>query len=561
MSNMSSSHTPNKKIKSKYSEENLKKALDEVRDNKKSIRQICKDYGIPKTTILDKLSGRRPDGVKKSGPEPALGIEGEKKIVAWLLDISKCGFPVKKNELLDTVQKIVQDGQFKNQFKDDRPGQKWFDKFLARNTEISVKNAEGINKARAHVTEQSIRLWFKELEEYLKSINQTDILSNPERIFNGDESGFALCPKTGKVLGPRGFKNLYQIKPNNEKENITVLLTFNANGDMCPPCVVFPYVRPPKAVVNSMPEGWCLGKSETGWMRGDVFFEYVTNDFNNWVEEKNIKKPVLLLVDGHKSHMSLMLSTICEEMKIILYALPPNTTHILQPADVSVFAPVKTYWKATVREFLSKPENLNSAVTKSNFCTLLNEALKHPNMPENIKNGFKRCGLFPFDANSPDYTKCVRNTLENVQSIGGPTHDINHSDIKTFKKVLKYIRPALKEKKINIRPILREVNNLRKSLPPELGIGEISIETESESSLIDLSNTEENLTNSSHIECELDATTEITFSSSHNEDKNRNDSNDSSPTLQIETVSAEVHTAPIQSVEPDRLINDWSSHE
>lgn len=96
-------------------------------------------------------------------------------------------------------------------------------------------------------------MWFRELDEYLDSIHQKDILNDPKRILKGDESGFALCPKTGKVLGPRGFKNLYQIKPRNEKENLTVLLKFNANGDMCPPCVVFPYIRPPKAVVNSMP--------------------------------------------------------------------------------------------------------------------------------------------------------------------------------------------------------------------------------------------------------------------------------------------------------------------
>lgn len=92
--------------------------------------------------------------------------------------------------------------EFKNKFKHDRPGQKRFENFLARNKEILLTNAEGINKARTQVTEESIRLWFRELEELFDSIHQKD----PKRIFNGDESGFALCPKTGKVLGLKGYK-------------------------------------------------------------------------------------------------------------------------------------------------------------------------------------------------------------------------------------------------------------------------------------------------------------------------------------------------------------------
>lgn len=65
---------------------------------------------------------RRPDGMWKPGPVPALGVDDGKKI-EWLLNISKCGFPVKKQELLDTIQKIIGDGELKNNFKDDRPGQ------------------------------------------------------------------------------------------------------------------------------------------------------------------------------------------------------------------------------------------------------------------------------------------------------------------------------------------------------------------------------------------------------------------------------------------------------
>lgn len=80
------------------------------------------------------------------------------------------------------------------------------------------------------MTEESIRQWFEGLKTFLSESGQSDILEHPERIFNSDESGFSLCPKTGKVLGPN--RNLYQMKAGNEKDNLTVLVTFNASGQM-----------------------------------------------------------------------------------------------------------------------------------------------------------------------------------------------------------------------------------------------------------------------------------------------------------------------------------------
>ena len=61
--------------------------------------------------------------------------------------------------------------------------------------------------------------------------------------------------------------------------------------------------------------------------------------------------------------MTLELSTFCEENSIILYALPPSTTHIMQPADVSVFKPLKTEWKKTVKEWQLNPEDNNKVVS------------------------------------------------------------------------------------------------------------------------------------------------------------------------------------------------------
>ncbi|CAB3254269.1 unnamed protein product [Arctia plantaginis] len=68
---MSSWEGSKKKEKKTYTEEDLKKALRDIREKKKSIRQICKEYAIPKTTLLDKIYR-----VKKPGTESALGVNG-----------------------------------------------------------------------------------------------------------------------------------------------------------------------------------------------------------------------------------------------------------------------------------------------------------------------------------------------------------------------------------------------------------------------------------------------------------------------------------------------------
>ena len=46
------------------------------------------------------------------------------------------------------------------------------------------------------------------------------------------------------------------------------------------------------------------------------------------------QRSVMLFVDGHKSHLMLDLA---RKKDVILFYLPPHTTHALQPLDVVVF--------------------------------------------------------------------------------------------------------------------------------------------------------------------------------------------------------------------------------
>lgn len=159
--------------------------------------------------------------------------------------------------------------------------------------------------------------------------------------------------------------------------------------------IVFPNQRISSELSASIPNHWGIGRSKSGWMTAETFFEFITNVFNPWLglPENEIEKPVVLYLDGHKSHLSLHLSNFCSTNGIILIALYPNTTHMCQPLDVSVFKPLKTKWRSVVREWCS--ENLGEKVKKTDFCSLLQRAINQLG-DDTLTNGFRHCGLYPF---------------------------------------------------------------------------------------------------------------------------------------------------------------------
>ena len=143
------------------------------------------------------------------------------------------------------------------------------------------------------------------------------------------------------MLAPRGARNVYEVDKGASKLNLTVLFTFSAKGVTTPPTMVFPYKRLPSAVGQSVPEGWGIGVTPSGYMCGELFSDYLQNIFHPYLLKEKIPLPVILFVDGHSSHISLELSNLCSELQIILICLYPNSTRLLQPADIATFKPLK----------------------------------------------------------------------------------------------------------------------------------------------------------------------------------------------------------------------------
>ena len=104
--------------------------------------------------------------------------------------------------------------------------------------------------------------------------------------------------------------------------------------------------------------------------------------------------PIVLFFDRHFLHMSISLIKKAHTQGIHLFCLPPNTTHILQPLDISVFSPMKQQWRTISKHH--KISTRASNVTKEHFPALIKQLWEKSIKPGPLQAGLRAAGLMPF---------------------------------------------------------------------------------------------------------------------------------------------------------------------
>ena len=107
-----------------------------------------------------------------------------------------------------------------------------------------------------------------------------------------------------------------------------------------------------------------------------------------------IGKYRLLIFDGHDNHHSVDFELYCKENDIITLCMPPHSSHLLQPLDVGCFGPLK---KAYGREIEDLMRARVSHITKAEFLPAFQIAFRATFTEQNIRRGFRKAGLVPFD--------------------------------------------------------------------------------------------------------------------------------------------------------------------
>lgn len=390
------------KYRTTYTEAEVSAAVDRVRRKVMGVNEAARRFGVPRSTIRSRTK-MNVQNVVRSGPQPILTPEEESEIEQWIFDMQRRGFPVTPYMLMTTVQEILIALPRDNPFKDNCPGKKWFKLFRQRHPQIALRTPEFISNASSKVSPEDVLKWFTTIETYLDVHDLMEILQDPERFINGDESNFLLNPKNKTVLALRGSRIVYDIERNNSKLAVTVMFSFTASGESVPPTIIYPYKSIPSAIAQSVPSSWGIAKSDKGWMTADVFRDYIRNVLNPYLEKRGVKKPVLYIVDGHASHINLQTSKMCRELGIILIALYPNVTHIMQPADVACFKPLKNGWPKAVAKLRRKDQN--ERVTLQNFAPVLQDCIRSSLTKQTIKKGFAASGLYPWNYHAIDMSK------------------------------------------------------------------------------------------------------------------------------------------------------------
>ena len=101
----------------------------------------------------------------------------------------------------------------------------------------------------------------------------------------------------------------------------------------------------------------------------------------------------LLILDGHDSHTTDDFMWNCFNNNIHLILLPPHTSHVLQPLDLSVFSPLKHSYRKHLNNINSWAES--TVVGKQLMLKCLLKARQEAITAQNIKSGWKAGGLWP----------------------------------------------------------------------------------------------------------------------------------------------------------------------
>jgi 4-hydroxybenzoate polyprenyltransferase len=230
--------------------------------------------------------------------------------------------------------------------------------------------------------------------------------------------------ENGLVVGSSEKRSIQKKTPGSRVWT-SLIECVSATGRALPPLVIF---KGKSVQQQWFPQDlshfkdWQFTATKNGWTSDQTAVEWLEKVFIPRTQPCNATERRLLVLDGHGSHESVDFMYLCYQHKIHLLYLPPHTSHVLQPLDLSVFSPLKHFYRKEVG-FLSLLTD-SSPIGKQNFLFCYQKAREQALAASNIKGGWKASGLWPVSMAKPLLSRLL---LENSNK--GKNNAKNAADV------------------------------------------------------------------------------------------------------------------------------------
>jgi hypothetical protein len=259
-------------------------------------------------------------------------------------------------------------------------------------TGLFLRKPRAADQGRLRVIEsiEDFVHYYDIMEEKLDAISH-----DPRRIFNVDEVGIQTAERSFQLITGRQYlnKNL-----NETSGHVTLVLCSSPFGEFMTPHFLFQHAessQPPNLLsgtVNSTCEYNSTGYQDEhtwkNWMNLFILWK------NRWLEGNGLCKmdPVLLLLDGHYSHLDLDVLFTAAMNSIEIVCMLAHATHLVQPNDQAINKRLKQNLDAELAVMAANSLTLGNFEI-AHFCE---KALANENMKRAITSSYRQVIVVQF---------------------------------------------------------------------------------------------------------------------------------------------------------------------
>jgi hypothetical protein len=365
-------------------EANIQLAISSLNSNQiQSVKDASRIFGVPETTLRRRRAGQTARRDCQPNTQKLTIVE-EEVIVNYILDLDSRGFSPTYaivREMADRLLSYRGGGQV---------GVQWPRNFVKRTDRITTRFNRPYDYQRALCEDSKvIGAWFDLVQRTKETYGILD-----EDTFNFDEAGFIMGRITPRlvVTGSERRGRPKAIQPGN-REWVTVIQGINAAGWTVPPFLIYAgqYHLSAWYEEESIPRDWAVSLSDNGWTNNQVGIDWLKH-FIAYTKDKKVGARQLLIFDGHESHHSVEFQELCKDNNIFTLCLPPHSSHLLQPLDVSCFGPLKKAYSQQINRLIQCHIN---HITKLEFLPCFKAAFEQAFSQSNICSAFRGAGLVP----------------------------------------------------------------------------------------------------------------------------------------------------------------------